>query len=356
MNIVEKFQVKFKDKSSSQQISLITDAFVDLYTNLDKYEIIKKNDSRKDQTTNFMNYFYIKKEDIKKLLEDYAFQLSMEKYADILLDRDRKDNLLYIIYIPNAKVGNWDSSKSKEKYLYIKWNPKNKCILSFHTMRDIQDTNRNELTEKLSLQQIRSKDIYSGNDHVNKFFSIRKSLIGNPNKNVKFITSELNSDGSADFLFQTTTTPYEDENHQYKELEDAPISTSINSSKLINNVGNEYAMCIRINDFWDLIEELEIVERNEFDKNTLASILDLSEDVKFSCNCASFVWTGISYFATLEDASLIPNTIYPKKWDKYRKNALCCKHLSGLFRNLSFFENQMAMSIKKNMIDQGLLY
>ena len=364
MTLEEEFEVKFKDKNNPQQIELLKNAIKDLYLNIEDYEFVVKgkNSKNEDQTTEFLDKFYISNYDVKCMIEDYAFCLKLSEYADILIDRDRENNLLYILYVPNAIVGNWDYKSSEEKLIYIKWNPLNRKILSFHTMKKIKRTNRdklkeeNRLNENLSLQQIRSKDVYSGNDHVNKFFNIRKSLIGNPNKNVKFITSELNSDGSADFLFQTVTTPYDEENHVYKELEDAPISDTINSSELINNIANEYMMCIRVNDFWDLIEELEIVEQNEFDKNTLASILDLSEDVKYSCNCPSFVFTGVSYFATLENASLIPNNIYPKKWDKYRMNALCCKHLSGLFRNLSFFENQMAMSIKKNMIDQGLLY
>ena len=212
------------------------------------------------------------------------------------------------------------------------------------------------MNENLTLQQIRSKDVYSKNAHVNYFYDIRKGYLGNPNTNIKFITSQLNEDGSADFLFQTVVTPYEDENHKYKELSDAPISDEMNSGALKSNIAKEYMMCIRINDFWDLIEMLEIIEQDEFDKNTLSAIIDLSEDVKYSCSCASFVWSGISFFATLENASLIPNNIYPKKWDKYRYGALCCKHLSGLFRNLGFFSNQMAMSIKKNMKDQNLLY
>lgn len=211
------------------------------------------------------------------------------------------------------------------------------------------------IREKLSLQQIRSKDIYSKNQHVNKFYNIRKGLAGNPNKNIKFITSELNDDGSADFLFQTVVTPYDDPNHIYKELVDAPVSNSMNSGKMKVNDSGEYMMYLRINDFWDLIEEFEVIENNEFDKNTLSAILDLSEDVKFSCGCPSFVYTGISYYATNEGASLIPNNIKPKVWDKYRDGALCCKHLSGLFRSLSFFIPQCAMSIKKNMKEQGLL-
>ena len=443
MQLYETFEVKFKDNDSPQQRKMLLQALKDLYLNLDKYHIVKRNDSN-DQTSKFMEKFYITKNDIATLLEDYAFSLNVTEWGDILADRDRGNNLLYILYIPYAKVGNWDYSKSREKLLYIKWNPINKNIISFHTMRDIQDTNRDSLTEnktmniqdvidfvythtdkdfvltdlevledlkkdlkngtkpiyelddvkgvkddiiqtmelnseqkkvlndfmkkveglykgegkieeKLSLQQIRSRDVYSKNAHVNKFYNIRKDLVGTPNRNIKFITSQLNDDGSADFLFQTVVTPYEDVDHVYKELIDAPIADIVNASAMKTNNSGEYMMCLRINDFWDLIEELEVIEKNEFDKNTLRAILDLSEDVKYSCNCVSFVWSGISYFATQEDASLIPNNIYPKKWDKYRAGALVCKHLSGLCRNLGFFENLMAMSIKKNMKDQGLI-
>ena len=439
MQLYETFEVKFKDNDSSQQRKMLLQALKDLYLNLDKYHIVKRNDSN-DQTSKFMERFYITKNDIATLLEDYAFSLNVTEWGDILADRDRGDNLLYILYIPYAKVGNWDYSKSREKLLYIKWNPINKNIISFHTMRDIQDTNRDSLTEnktmniqdvidfvythtdedfvltdlevledlkkdlkngtkpiydlddvkgvkddiiqtmelnseqkkvlndfmkkveglykieeKLSLQQIRSRDVYSKNAHVNKFYNIRKDLVGTPNRNIKFITSQLNGDGSADFLFQTVVTPYEDVDHVYKELIDAPIADIVNASAMKTNNSGEYMMCLRINDFWDLIEELEVIEKNEFDKNTLSAILDLSEDVKYSCNCVSFIWSGVSFFATQEDASLIPNNIYPKKWDKYRAGALCCKHLSGLFRTLSFQIPKMSQSIRKNMKEQGLI-
>ena len=432
MTLNEKFEVEFKDKYSSQQKSLLLNAIKDLYLNLEKYEIIERNDISKDQTLRFMDNNYISKNEISDLIEHYAFNLNVCEWGDILKDRDRKNNLLYILYIPNAKIGNWDCSKSKEKLLYIKWNPNNKKILSFHTMKKIHDTNRDDLMEKrmrfvedkfeiynthdkykyinrwcnlyydkvsenlfilydgyieivnqmkfsefervydeytlckstdkivqiwkkdrkleekLSLQQIRSRDVYSKNAHVNKFYNIRKDLVGTPNRNIKFITSQLNDDGSADFLFQTVVTPYEDVDHIYKELIDAPIADIINAGAMKTNNSGEYMMCLRINDFWDLIEELEVIEKNEFDKNTLSAILDLSEDVKYSCNCVSYVWSGISYFATQEDASLIPNNIYPKKWDKYRAGALCCKHLSGLFRTLSFQIPKMSMSIIMN--------
>ena len=440
MQLNEEFEVKFKDKNSAEQKSLFGRALSDLCENLYDYKIVEKSKGKKDQTSEFMDRFYITKFDIFNMLYDYLPTIDLGKYGDILDDRDRPNNLLYILYIPNAKVGNWDYAKSREKLLYIKWNPKNRNIISFHTMSAIQQTNRDKLMEnktmniqdiidfvythtdedfvltdlevledlkkdlkngtkpiydlddvkgvkddiiqtmelsseqkkvlndfmkkveglykieeKLSLQQIRSRDVYSKNAHVNKFYNIRKDLVGTPNRNIKFITSQLNDDGSADFLFQTVVTPYEDVDHVYKELIDAPIADIVNASAMKTNNSGEYMMCLRINDFWDLIEELEVIEKNEFDKNTLSAILDLSEDVKYSCNCVSFIWSGVSFFATQEDASLIPNNIYPKKWDKYRAGALCCKHLSGLFRTLSFQIPKMSQSIKKNMRDQGLI-
>ena len=440
MQLNEEFEVKFKDKNSAEQKSLFGRALSDLCENLYDYKIVEKSKGKKDQTSEFMDRFYITKFDIFNMLYDYLPTIDLGKYGDILDDRDRPNNLLYILYIPNAKVGNWDYAKSREKLLYIKWNPKNRNIISFHTMSAIQQTNRDKLMEnktmniqdvidfvythtdedfvltdlevledlkkdlkngtkpiydlddvkgvkddiiqtmelsseqkkvlndfmkkveglykieeKLSLQQIRSRDVYSKNAHVNKFYNIRKDLVGTPNRNIKFITSQLNDDGSADFLFQTVVTPYEDPNHVYKALIDAPSTNIPNSGEMKVNNSGEYMMCLRINDFWDLIEELEVIEKNEFDKNTLSAILDLSEDVKYSCNCVSFIWSGVSFFATQEDASLIPNNIYPKKWDKYRAGALCCKHLSGLFRTLSFQIPKMSQSIKKNMRDQGLI-
>ena len=444
MQLNEEFEVKFKDKNSAEQKSLFGRALSDLCENLYDYKIVEKSKRKKDQTSEFMDRFYITKFDIFNMLYDYLPTIDLGKYGDILDDRDRPNNLLYILYIPNAKVGNWDYAKSREKLLYIKWNPKNRNIISFHTMSAIQQTNRDKLMEnktmniqdvidfvythtdedfvltdlevledlkkdlkngtkpiydlddvkgvkddiiqtmelsseqkkvlndfmkkveglykdkgkieeKLSLQQIRSRDVYSKNAHVNKFYNIRKDLVGTPNRNIKFITSQLNDDGSADFLFQTVVTPYDDVDHVYKELIDAPIADIVNASAMKTNNSGEYMMCLRINDFWDLIEELEVVEKNEFDKNTLSAILDLSEDVKYSCNCVSFIWSGVSFFATQEDASLIPNNIYPKKWDKYRAGALCCKHLSGLFRTLSFQIPKMSQSIHKNMKEQGLI-
>lgn len=284
----------------------------------------------------------------------YVYSHTTEDY--ILTDLQILEEIIYDLNHNIQPVYNVDVLESIKSDIISMMNLKEIHIQTIDDFIDkFQNKMKGSINEKLSLQQIRSKDVYLKNNHVNKFYKIRKNLVGNPNKNIKFISSQLNDDGSADFLFQTVVTPYNDPNHVYKELTDAPVSNTINSGDMNINTSGEYMMCIRINDFWDLIEELEVVENNEFDKNTLSAILDLSEDVKYSCGCPSFVYTGPSYYSTLEDASLLPNNIKPKVWNKYRDGALCCKHLSGLFRSLSFFIPQCAMSIKKNMKEQGLL-
>ncbi len=205
--------------------------------------------------------------------------------------------------------------------------------------------------EKLTMQQIRNKIIYTGEDnqHLKKFYDIRKNLVGSANKQVKLISSDLESDGSALFIFQTVVTPYEDIDHEYFELEN-------DRGKLKKNIGKEYLMELRLVDFFSLADELEMLD-SYFSKEDLSAIIDLSQDVQFSCTCPSFYYMGGAYWSTQQQASLIKCNIKPQYWDskELRGETLICKHLSALLRNLSFLENQMAMSIKKNMKEQGLI-
>ena len=431
MQLYETFEVKFKDNDSPQQRKMLLQALKDLYLNLDKYHIVKRNDSN-DQTSKFMEKFYITKNDIATLLEDYAFSLNVTEWGDILADRDRGDNLLYILYIPYAKVGNWDYSKSREKLLYIKWNPINKNIISFHTMRDIQDTNRDSLTEnkamniqdvidfvythtdedfvltdlevledlkkdlkngtkpiydlddvegvkddiiqtmelnseqkkvlndfmkkveglykieeKLSYNDIIDRVFYTGNDnwHLKKFYDLRKEYNGKDVKNVKLIATDISDEGYCDILFAVEATK---DGTKKKELVGA-------NGKMIDNPTNEYQVTIRINDFWDLIEEFGLETKGDFTKADVVALVQLSQDIKLSSNDASFWWQGLSYWLTLDDASLMPCYIAPKFWDKFRPNVKVSKIIEAVLRQFGFFTQQIAMSIKRALIQQGYL-
>ena len=84
MQLYETFEVKFKDNDSPQQRKMLLQALKDLYLNLDKYHIVKRNDSN-DQTSKFMEKFYITKNDIATLLEDYAFSLQVSEWTIFLM-------------------------------------------------------------------------------------------------------------------------------------------------------------------------------------------------------------------------------------------------------------------------------
>ncbi len=431
MLLNEEFEVKFKDKDSPQQRKMLLEALVDLYNNIHKYHIVKRIDSN-DQTSRFMDRFYITQGDIATLLKDYAFTLKVTEWGDILDDRDRPNNLLYILYIPNAKVGNWDYTKSREKFLYIKWNPKNRNIISFHTMSAVQQTNRDKLTEnktmniqdvmdfvythtdedfvltdlevledlvanlkngtkpiydfadikgvkddiiqtlelsseqkkvlndfvkkveglykieeKLSYNDIIDRVFYTGNDnwHLKKFYDLRKKYNGKDVKNVKLIATDISDEGYCDILFAVEATK---DGTKKKELVGA-------NGEMRDNPTNEYQVTIRINDFWDLIEEFGLETKGDFTKADVVALVQLSQDIKLSSNDASFWWQGLSYWLTLDDASLMPCYIAPKFWDKFRPNVKVSKIIEAVLRQFGFFTQQIAMSIKRALIQQGYL-
>ena len=431
MQFYEMFEVKFKDKDSPLQRNMLLNALKDLYVNIDEYNIVKRKDSN-NQTSKFMDRFYITKGDIVTLLEDYAFNLQVTEWGDILDDRDRPNNLLYILYIPNAKVGNWDYAKSREKLLYIKWNPINKNIISFHTMRDIQDTNRDSLTEnktmtiqdvvdfvythtdedfvltdlevledlkkdlkngtkpiyelddvkgvkddiiqtielnseqkkvlndfmkkveglykieeKLSYNDIIDRVFYTGNDnwHLKKFYDLRKEYNGKDVKNVKLIATNISDEGYCDILFAVEATK---DGTKKKELVGA-------NGKMIDNPTNEYQVTIRINDFWDLIEEFGLETKGDFTKADVVALVQLSQDIKIDSTDPSWWYQGLCFWCSQDDGAINPCTIAPKFWDKFRPNVKVSKIIEAVLRQFGFFTQQIAMSIKRALKEEGYL-
>lgn len=530
MLINEEFEVKFKDKDSPQQRKMLLEALKDLYINIDGYNIVKRKDSN-NQTSKFMDRFYITKGDIISLLEDYAFNLKVTEWGDILDDRDRANNLLYVLYIPNAKVGNWDYTKSREKLLYIKWNPKNRNIISFHTMSAVQQTNRDKLTENkmkiteekfeiynthvkyrfinrwcnlyydkvsenlfvlydgyieivdqvkpseferiydgytlckstdkivqiwkrdrkleekssmniqdvidfvythtdedfvltdlevlkdlkkdlkdgtkpmydladvkgvkddiiqtmelsgeqkkvlndfvkkveglykieeklknvkfrniinenLSYDEIIDKLFYTGNNnaHLKKFYDLKRKYNGKDVSNIKVITADISDEGYCDILFSVKATK---DGKKKKELVGE-------NGELRDNISDEYEVILRINDFWDLIDEFGLETKGDFTKADVVALIQLSQDIKIKDSTPSFWWMGTSWYLTQDNASLMPCNIPPKFWnrDDLRPNVKVSKSVEGVLKNLGFFTQQIAMSIKRALIQQNYL-
>ena len=432
MQLNEEFEVKFKDKNSAEQKSLFGRALSDLCENLYDYKIVEKSKGKKDQTSEFMDRFYITKFDIFNMLYDYLPTIDLGKYGDILDDRDRPNNLLYILYIPNAKVGNWDYAKSREKLLYIKWNPKNRNIISFHTMSAIQQTNRDKLMEnktmniqdvidfvythtdedfvltdlevledlkkdlkngtkpiydlddvkgvkddiiqtmelnseqkkvlndfmkkveglykieeKLSYNDIIDRVFYTGNDnwHLKKFYDLRKEYNGKDVKNVKLIATDISDEGYCDILFAVEATK---DGTKKKELVGA-------NGKMIDNPTNEYQVTIRINDFWDLIEEFGLETKGDFTKADVVALVQLSQDIKIDSTDPSWWYQGLCFWCSQDDGAINPCTIAPKFWDKFRPNVKVSKIIEAVLRQFGFFTQQIAMSIKRALKEEGYL-
>lgn len=204
-----------------------------------------------------------------------------------------------------------------------------------------------KLEENLSYNDIIDRVFYTGNDnwHLKKFYDLKKKYNGKDVKNVHLITTQINDDGSCDILFAVDATK---DNTKKKELVG-------DNGELRDNVSNEYEITIRINDFWELLDYFDLETKGDFTKEDLVALVQLSEDIKIKDSTPSFWWMGTSWYLTQDNASLMPCNIAPKHWDKYRPNVKVSKSLESVLRQFGFFTQQIAMSIKRALIQQNYL-
>ena len=63
----------------------------------------------------------------------------------------------------------------------------------------------------------------------------------------------------------------------------------------------------------------------------------------------------MAYWCSLDDGAINPCNIRPKFWDAYRPNVKVSKIVEAVLRQFGFFTQQIAMSIKRALIEQGYL-
>lgn len=204
------------------------------------------------------------------------------------------------------------------------------------------------LEENLSYNDIIDRVFYTGNNnwHLKKFYDLRKEYNGKDVKNVHLITTEINDDGSCDILFAVDATK---DNKKKKEL------VFGGNGAMVDNVSNEYQVIIRINDFWELLDYFDLETKGDFTKEDLVALIQLSEDIKIDSNDPSWWWQGLAYWCSLDDGAINPCTIAPKFWDKFRPNVKVSKIVEAVLRQFGFFTQQIAMSIKRALIQQNYL-
>lgn len=245
--------------------------------------------------------------------------------------------------------------------IYIAIDGNTKAVQAFHNIDDNKEDyadahaylaenflkKKIAITEKLSFDQIADKLFYTGegNEHLGSFYDQRTELNGKDISNIKFISADLDENGVARCIFSVVAT---------KDGE-AKQELTGNNGELKDNTNNEYVVEIHFCDFWDIIEDVGLSTPDDFTQKDVKALIELSEDVKVSCSCPGFWWQGTSYYLTQDEASLNPCNIQPKHWNKYRPNVKVCKHLEGTLKNIKFFSNQIAMSMKRSLIQQGYI-
>ena len=208
---------------------------------------------------------------------------------------------------------------------------------------------QNVINENLSYDEIIDKLFYTGNNnaHLKKFYDLKRKYNGKDVSNIKVITADISDEGYCDILFSVKATK---DGKKKKELVGE-------NGELRDNISDEYEVILRINDFWDLIDEFGLETKGDFTKADVVALIQLSQDIKIKDSTPSFWWMGTSWYLSQDNASLMPCNIPPKFWnrDDLRPNVKVSKSVEGVLKNLGFFTQQIAMSIKRALIQQGYL-
>lgn len=208
------------------------------------------------------------------------------------------------------------------------------------------------LNEKVSFADLKNLlSVSRGNDNLEYFYKQRNRLNGQGNRNIKYVTCEFNPETGAMSILFTTSATFNDTDK--KELQ----NQNINDGTLINNSSKEYALEFRICDFTDILLELVTEDDDNFTKEDMKAIIELSEEIRLGCNCGSQYWMGGDFYLTQMDAQIKDCTIAPQFWNlpHLRPNVPLCKHLTSLIQHLNFFLPQISQGVKSELKRYGLL-
>lgn len=78
----------------------------------------------------------------------------------------------------------------------------------------------------------------------------------------------------------------------------------------------------------------------------MARLLLWSDNIQVHCPCPSFIFWGYQFILTQLDASIVPETRFPRIRNPHLKG-ICCKHLRRTMMVLPFHLGDMASSIKE---------
>ena len=202
------------------------------------------------------------------------------------------------------------------------------------------------LVEEMHIEDF--KDAAAISAMTQKFRSLRRQMVGQEIANVKLMTVQFDQkDDWVEFQFRSTSTP----NTPTKKLSNPKADFSLQP-----NPPKVYTLLIRLDKFFTwMLDTLP-------DGQAL-TIKDMKDavrvcPVKFWSNSPAYHWQGMNYNLSQLDAAIYPTNIAPLFWNQaqyHGEDAMLDKHLAALLRNISFFMNNMASMLNKNLQRAGII-
>jgi len=205
------------------------------------------------------------------------------------------------------------------------------------------------LQEFVTLSDLKSPD--SSSDMTKRFSRERRGLVGGENIVATLVDVVIDEgDKSVTFQFLTDVTPKYPPDYEYQEIDPE------NNFRLQRNPSKSYELQIKILDFFDWLdtrpEDAGVITQKE-----IKEILEASYIQVFNTSPA-WHWQSHNWNLSQVDASIHPTSIAPEFWNQshlHGEDAFLDKHLYGLFRQISFFEQQMASMLSSKLRQRDLI-
>lgn len=206
-----------------------------------------------------------------------------------------------------------------------------------------------KLSEYLTLSDLKSHGM---SDFTRTHRRTRTRAQGDENRLATLVDVDVNEQEdhvTFYFLTEATTAIYPDD-HTYGEVDPDRSFT------ITPNADRSYTLQIRILNFFEWLSTYP--EKSEITRQDIVEVFDTAYVQVFS-DAPSFHWQGVNYYASQLDASIYPTDIAPRVWNADHLHGsgpyVADKHLGGLLRHISFFEQQMASMLTRKLRDRGIL-
>jgi len=247
-------------------------------------------------------------------------------------------------------IEDWNSSETGSLFIRVDLSgryliPQNYVFTEKHIKKFIENR-KGILVEDMTIEDF--KDGAAISAMTQKFRTQRRQMLGQEIVNVQLVATRYDQqDDWVEFQFKSVATP----NTPTKSKSDPFANFSLHP-----NPPKVYILLVRLDKFFTWM--LKTLPDGQ--PLTIKDIKDAIRvcPVKLWSNCPSFHWQGFNYYLTQLNAAIHPTSIAPQYWNQpqfHGEDTFLDKHLTALIRNISFFFNNMAAMLNKNLQKDGVI-